>query len=823
MVLDIDWSAINSTTNVCDDDLFGSGDDSGGGGGNGSAPGNGAGSGGDDDGMEWEDVGLPGPGGGGDGSVGGGGGRDNGSLSDDWRERMAARQRFWSTSHGFRLGRKLGEWDGPAGGGSTGAAEATEVEASATELRASGAVMADAPPETAAAAPYHAAGVVLPPSSSALPHSAAPALARSATPLPLLLPGAPRTDTAAGWGLRHVVAAGSAGLKSPSAPHHLTTTTAGPTIFSPASPVVGGSSTSGLRSPAGLLPRRNPDTTGANASGQPSPTAPHSAAAPPHATTAMKTPTPHGLKSPAAPSLATAASPAAAPPHTATSMQLSASASCAEAGLREATHPSRDPAGAAGGVSAALPMPAAPLSYIRRNLEQRGTGALAVAPEPAGPPPAADSDDDMVWEDFEEAEKAEGQVHAAPSPSAAAVSPPVGAATAASVVCRSSAASLIRDINRQSAARLEVGPSPGLAIAAANTAAAPAAAGSSSLVVGGTAPPSLGKLQPWLPEGDSGFGFVTSLLERKVASSAAASSTTAAEGPLAPLPSTLLSLSACTASASPGGAVPPASSLPPPPFAGGGGGKRRFPPSHNLPAWMVPEDMPPLPEPSDEDEEGFFGEEGGGAAAAAAPASAPDLQPDFFSYRDEEGLAEPASLSTEDRARPTVLLRPPRQLPPEPPPGHQAMVDLDAELLAATAEGDALRRDQVRTGPLPPGCHNRRAPSFPPALLPAHQAFPPIPVHINGVCEWGLPSAPPPSTQVRAARLADAPTAEMYSDCQELLRIFGLPFIVAPMEVRGGCTMCTTMPVKPLHFLISLFLPGTGITWHLPISRAATI
>ena len=211
MVLDIDWSAINSTTNVCDDDLFGSGDDSGGGGGNGSAPGNGAGSGGDDDGMEWEDVGLPGPGGGGDGSVGGGGGRDNGSLSDDWRERMAARQRFWSTSHGFRLGRKLGEWDGPAGGGSTGAAEATEVEASATELRASGAVMADAPPETAAAAPYHATGVVLPPSSSALPHSAAPALARSATPLPLLLPGAPRTDTAAGRGLRHVVAAGAAG------------------------------------------------------------------------------------------------------------------------------------------------------------------------------------------------------------------------------------------------------------------------------------------------------------------------------------------------------------------------------------------------------------------------------------------------------------------------------------------------------------------------------------------------------------------------------------------------------------------------------------
>jgi hypothetical protein len=27
-----------------------------------------------------------------------------------WRERMALRQKFWSTSHGFRLGRKLGDW-----------------------------------------------------------------------------------------------------------------------------------------------------------------------------------------------------------------------------------------------------------------------------------------------------------------------------------------------------------------------------------------------------------------------------------------------------------------------------------------------------------------------------------------------------------------------------------------------------------------------------------------------------------------------------------------------------------------------------------------
>ena len=41
--------------------------------------------------------------------------------------------------------------------------------------------------------------------------------------------------------------------------------------------------------------------------------------------------------------------------------------------------------------------------------------------------------------------------------------------------------------------------------------------------------------------------------------------------------------------------------------------------------------------------------------------------------------------------------------------------------------------------------------------------------------------------QYRAARSADAPTAEMYAECQELLQIFGLPFIVAPVEVSFQC------------------------------------
>jgi hypothetical protein len=31
----------------------------------------------------------------------------------------------------------------------------------------------------------------------------------------------------------------------------------------------------------------------------------------------------------------------------------------------------------------------------------------------------------------------------------------------------------------------------------------------------------------------------------------------------------------------------------------------------------------------------------------------------------------------------------------------------------------------------------------------------------------------------------ETPTEDMYAECQELLQMFGLPYIIAPMEVRG--------------------------------------
>lgn len=36
-------------------------------------------------------------------------------------------------------------------------------------------------------------------------------------------------------------------------------------------------------------------------------------------------------------------------------------------------------------------------------------------------------------------------------------------------------------------------------------------------------------------------------------------------------------------------------------------------------------------------------------------------------------------------------------------------------------------------------------------------------------------------------RNADSPSSEMYGECQELLQMFGLPYIIAPMEAEAQC------------------------------------
>jgi len=49
----------------------------------------------------------------------------------------------------------------------------------------------------------------------------------------------------------------------------------------------------------------------------------------------------------------------------------------------------------------------------------------------------------------------------------------------------------------------------------------------------------------------------------------------------------------------------------------------------------------------------------------------------------------------------------------------------------------------------------------------------------------------------KAARSAEVPTAQMYLECQELLQMFGIPYIVAPTEVRGCSTCLATLPCHP--------------------------
>lgn len=39
----------------------------------------------------------------------------------------------------------------------------------------------------------------------------------------------------------------------------------------------------------------------------------------------------------------------------------------------------------------------------------------------------------------------------------------------------------------------------------------------------------------------------------------------------------------------------------------------------------------------------------------------------------------------------------------------------------------------------------------------------------------------------KQAGISDTPTSDMYGECQELLQMFGLPYIIAPVEAEAQC------------------------------------
>lgn len=39
----------------------------------------------------------------------------------------------------------------------------------------------------------------------------------------------------------------------------------------------------------------------------------------------------------------------------------------------------------------------------------------------------------------------------------------------------------------------------------------------------------------------------------------------------------------------------------------------------------------------------------------------------------------------------------------------------------------------------------------------------------------------------KQAGISDTPTTDMYGECQELLQMFGLPYIIAPVEAEAQC------------------------------------
>lgn len=56
------------------------------------------------------------------------------------------------------------------------------------------------------------------------------------------------------------------------------------------------------------------------------------------------------------------------------------------------------------------------------------------------------------------------------------------------------------------------------------------------------------------------------------------------------------------------------------------------------------------------------------------------------------------------------------------------------------------------------------------------------------------------------AKQTEAPTPEMYRECQELLQMFGLPYIIAPQEAEAQCAFLNEHGVRLVSCFFIVFV-----------------
>ena len=137
-------------------------------------------------------------------------------------------------------------------------------------------------------------------------------------------------------------------------------------------------------------------------------------------------------------------------------------------------------------------------------------------------------------------------------------------------------------------------------------------------------------------------------------------------------------------------------------------------------------------------------------------------------------------------------------------PADQVAAEVAAMLAAADGAGDDDDWDDLAPHVLSPPTSGgaaaataappSRPPSGPTARAPAPRPFRPQPlIDLDAELAAATAEATVARGDVRRARVAsDAPTTEMFEQVQELLQLFGIPYLVAPMEAEAQAAWLDT-------------------------------